>query len=375
MRIFWESLSVLQLWLIRILRLISKKLIVRAKFLLLFLLLFLESMLLIAEDEKKSIVLEYNLSDFEGAYSEAVSELLNEYEKISGQELVPESAKKVALKVNTRAGEGLSTPLHLVRATIKSLESRGFERQSVLIIDFSYFNLKNAGFYEEEKDGTFYFEGCPVLALNSFNYFEPDWYYDSPIPPLLKDRPYNQNYDFSFSDYEAYEAYEEAPIFRKSFLPIPLLFEVDFWINLVVGLEDPILGVDGALANASLWNVSNHLRFLANPSTAAVAVAEILGIPELNQNLKLHLVALEEFQFIGGPSYNALYSRVEPKLWMSSDPVALDRLLLDLINRERRKNGFNELPMPNLQLSYASKIGLGEDVIESIEIKSINKAD
>lgn len=375
MRIFWESLSVLQLWLIRILRLISKKLIVRAKFLLLFLLLFLESMLLIAEDEKKSIVWEYNLSDFEGAYSEAVSELLNEYEKISGQELVPESAKKVALKVNTRAGEGLSTPLHLVRATIKSLESRGFERQSVLIIDFSYFNLKNAGFYEEEKDGTFYFEGCPVLALNSFNYFEPDWYYDSPIPPLLKDRPYNQNYDFSFSDYEAYEAYEEAPIFRKSFLPIPLLFEVDFWINLVVGLEDPILGVDGALANASLWNVSNHLRFLANPSTAAVAVAEILGIPELNQNLKLHLVALEEFQFIGGPSYNALYSRVEPKLWMSSDPVALDRLLLDLINRERRKNGFNELSMPNLQLSYASKIGLGEDVIESIEIKSINKAD
>ena len=69
-------------------------------------------------------------------------------------------------------------------------------------------------------------------------------------------------------------------------------------INLAVGLDDPVLGVDGALASASLWNVSNQFRFFANQSTVAVAVAEILGIPELNQNLVLHFVALEEFQFI-----------------------------------------------------------------------------
>ena len=222
-----------------------------------------------------------------------------------------------------------------------------------------------------KKNGTFYFKGCQVLPLDSHKHFEPDWFYDSPIPPLLKDRPYNQGYTSSFSDYSNYE---ESPMLRKSYLPIPLLFEVDFWINLAVGLDDPVLGVDGALANASLWNVSNHLRFFANQSTVAVAVAEILGIPELNQNLVLHFVALEEFQFIGGPFYNSLYSRVRPKIWMSSDPVALDRLLVDLMNQERRENGFNELPAPNLQLSYASGIGLGTDSIDLIEIRNINKA-
>ena len=36
-------------------------------------------------------------------------------------------------------------------------------------------------------------------------------------------------------------------------------------------------------------------------------------------------------------------------------------------------NGFDELPSPNLQLSYASKIGLGEDSIDSIVIKNINE--
>ena len=372
MKIVWKSLSVLRVSLLQSFSQISNKLIFRAKFLLLFLLVFLESMLLIAEDEKKSIVLEFSLNNFEDAYFDAVNQLLYEHETISGQGLLPEKKKRVGLKVNTRAGKGLSTPLNLVRATVQSLESRGFKRHSIFIIDFSSYNLKNAGFYTEEKDGTFYFEGCPVLALDSHRYFEPDWYYDSPIPPLLKDRPYNQGYGSSFSDYSNYE---KAPMLRKSFLPIPLLFEVDFWINLAVGLDDPVLGVDGVLANASLWNVSNNLRFFANQSTVAVAVAEILGIPELNQNLVLNFVALEQFQFIGGPSFNSLYSKVRPKLWMSSDPVALDRLLLDLMNQERRENGFNELPAPNLQLSYASEIGLGTDSIDSIELKNINKAD
>ena len=55
--------------------------------------------------------------------------------------------------------------------------------------------------------------------------------------------------------------------------------------------------------------------------------------------------------------------------------MALDRLLLNLMNQERRENGFNELPAPNLQLSYASEIGLGAYSIDSIEIKNINKAD
>ena len=153
----WKSLSVLRVSLLRSFSQLSNKLILRAKFLLLFLLVFLESMLLIAEDEKKSIVLEFSLNNFEAAYSEAVDQLLDEHETICGEGLVPEKNKRVALKVNTRAGKGLSTPLNLVRATIGSLESRGFERHSIWIIDFSRVNLKNAGFYEEKKKRNFLF--------------------------------------------------------------------------------------------------------------------------------------------------------------------------------------------------------------------------
>ena len=81
---------------------------------------------------------------------------------------------------------------------------------------------------------------------------------------------------------------------------MPLLFGCDFWINLAVCMDDPILGLDGALANASIWNVSNQWRFLLEPSTASVAVAEILAIPEVNERLIVSILSLESYQFIGG---------------------------------------------------------------------------
>lgn len=167
------------------------------------------------------------------------------------------------------------------------------------------------------------------------------------------------------------DSLEEGVEARKSFLPEPLLFEVDFWINLAVGVDDPALGVDGVLANATLWNVSNSRRFLVNQATASAAVAEIAAIPELAERLVLNLVSLEAYQFIGGPFFNAIYTRSEPRLWMSSDPVALDRLLYDRINTMRRLEGFPEIdPLPR-QLPFATSLGLGVHERSRIQIKPL----
>jgi hypothetical protein len=152
---------------------------------------------------------------------------------------------------------------------------------------------------------------------------------------------------------------------------MPLILEVDFWINLVVGADDPSLGVDGALANATLWNVSNSRRFLVNQVTASAAVAEIAAIPEMEERLVLHLISLDRYQFIGGPFFNSIYTRSEPRIWMSSDPVALDRLIYDRINAMRLLEGFAEIkPVPS-QLAFAASLGLGEDVLERIRIRHV----
>ena len=333
---------------------------------LLFLYVFSESTFLVADDAKFATIWEVKINDFSADYPKGVEALLSNYEKELKQPLRPAKLGRVGLKINTRGGRGLTTPKNLLRALIATLEARGFARELIYIVDYSAHRMKASDYALEMKDGGLFFEGCPVIALDRYKHFEPGWYYDSPLPRLARTKIYQDNTELLGS-------FERAdPESRKSFLPIPLMFEMDFWINLAVCTDDPVLGVDGALANASLWNISNHRRFLVNPSTAAVAVAEVLAVPELNKAIEFHMISLETYQFIGGPSFNSLYSDSAPYIWMSKDPVALDSLLIDLINRDRRANGFDEIGLPNLQLVFAADIGLGCYEKELIKKKKVS---
>ena len=298
-------------------------------------------------------------------YYSQVEALINAYESEVGEELQPRKRKKVGLKINTRGRAGLSTPLNLIRALVDTLEARGYDRGSILIIDNSTYNLREAGVLPTLSQSEKEFEGCPVLALDSEQYYDQDWFYDSPLPALHQDEPQLVNM------VEGSSQLIEGSQQRKSFLPMPLILEVDFWINLVVGSDDPSLGVDGALANATLWNVSNSRRFLVNQTTASAAVAEIFAIPEMEERLVLHFISLDRYQFIGGPFFNSIYTRSEARIWMSSDPVALDRLIYERINAMRLLEGFPEIkPVPR-QLVFAASLGLGEDKLENIKIRHV----
>lgn len=286
-------------------------------------------------------------------YSE-VTALVETYEAEVGAKLAPGARGQVGIKVNTRSGRGLSTPLQLLRAVIEVLEARGFERESIVIVDYSAHQLRQAGIMPSLSSDLGDFEGCPVYALDRELYYDGDWFYDSPLPPSM-----NQEPQLLGGLGRGSNSVEEGEKERKSFLAAPLLFDVDFWVNLAVGVDDQALGVDGALANATLWNVSNSQRFLGNEATASSAVAEIAAIPELNERMLLHFISLDRYQYIGGPRFNSRYSRSEPLLWMSSDPVALDRLLCDRMNVHRRLEGFPEIsPLPR-QLPFAASLGLG----------------
>ena len=222
------------------------------------------------------LIWEAPLSEGKLYYTEVVA-LVDAYEAEVGARLAPRERGQVGIKVNTRSGRGLSTPLQLLRAMIEVLEARGFERESILILDYSEYSLRQAGIMPSLSSDLAHFEGCPVYALDSERYYDADWFYDSPLPPSM-----NQEPQLLGGLGRGSNTLEEGAIERKSFLAAPLLFDVDFWVNLAVGVDDQALGVDGALANATLWNVSNSQRFLGNGATASAAVAEIAAIPELS---------------------------------------------------------------------------------------------
>ena len=298
-------------------------------------------------------VWEYELQSFDQAqYSVAVSRILRNFEATTGKVLEPGRKRRAGIKIYTNSGNGIATPIPLVRALIEELIGRGFRPGELFILDVNESRLRYSGFIpllslRESRN----FDGVPVSVLDSREFFDPIWYYDSALPS-------RGEVPFRLSTGGSYNSLYRIDD-RKSFLPKPLLTDVDFWINLPVAMDHPALGVSGAIANATLWNISNRERFFVSPANAPIAAAEIAAIPELVASLAVTILSLERYQFIGGPVFNSLYTRSEGLLWMSVNPVVLDALMLQRINDRRRESGFRDLGEKLPMLHFAETLGLG----------------
>lgn len=301
-------------------------------------------------------VLEGQLGDFTaGTYRATVAALMREFEERTGRVLRPGERRRAGLKVYANSGAGLATPRALVDAVIEELEARGFQRSELFLLDLRETWLRDAGFLPQlsrrGEVGANY-RGVPVKVLEDGRHYDPVWYYDNPLPPQspgfgARERPIGRDEP---------EAEGED---RRSYLPVALVRDVDFWINLPVVFDHPALGVSGAIANHTIWNVSNHSRFLLSPSNAPIAAVEIAAIPEFAGHLAFHLMTLERYQFIGGPVFTSLYTRSEPRLWLSVNPVVLDAAMLQRINRARIDEGFKAIAAEPQILTFAETIGLG----------------
>lgn len=292
----------------------------------------------------RAFIFESEPTDFsESSYATTVESLLAAYEENTGRKLVPGEKKKVALKVYTASGRGLSTPKGLVRAVRNALEKRGFARENILLADLSERNLRLSGYLPPfRKKNDFFWEGSPVVALDTGKFYHEKWFYENNLPT-------RENVSAEPSEWE------DIANERKSFLPIPLIFEVDFWINLPVACDSPALGVSAALGNATLWNAGNQKRFLDNPANAVHMAVSMATIPELRKKFELTILSLEKYQFIGGPAFNENYTRSEKQIWLSANPVILDFLMWQRMNAARQARGFAPiLPEPPLFAS-ASK--------------------
>lgn len=317
------------------------------------------------EDDREaftSMVWEYALSGFgDSAYRAGVKALFRSFEESTGKNLAPGSEGRVGIKIYTNSGRGLSTPMPLVKAVIGELVNRGYERRQIFLIDVEEFKLRDSGYISplSDRQRGDVFDGVPVYILDSADHFDPVWYYESPLPAMSQLASSAELFG-SFSG-------ETLPDERKSFLAKPLLTDVDFWINIPMVTDHPTMGINGALVNATLWNIGNRNRFFVSPANAPIAVAEIAAIPELASGWAMTLVPLERYQFIGGPVFNSLYTRSESLLWMSVNPVILDALMLRRVNNYRRSLGFpvisDNLPL----LNYAESLGIGTRDLSRIQ--------
>jgi hypothetical protein len=313
-------------------------------------------------------VYEARLPDFsEATYGTKVESLLRQYEQATGKKLVPGKKRKVGLKIYTDSGPGLATPVPLVKAVIYALERRGFAHTDIFLVGLNALRLRMTGYLPSLVAGTTPFNGNPVYILESGRYYDPVWFYDSPLPqrfdPIIAEQRTPDG-----GGVKGVSGVTSKDEDRKSFLATPLFLDADFWINLPVYSDHPTLGINGALVNATLWNASNTARFFRSPSNAPAAVAEMSAIPELRETWACTIASLEHYQFIGGPFFNSLYTVSEPIIWLSTDPVMLDALARDKINGRRKKEGFEPVDDEIRTLEFAETLGVGSTKTKAAKI-------
>ena len=297
----------------------------------------------------------------EATYNEQVEKMISQFEQATGRKFVPGPKKRVGLKIYADSGPGLATPLPLVKAVISALKRRGFEHENIFLVGLNALRLRMTGYLPSLVSGHTPFFGNPVYVLESGRFYDPLWFYDSPLP---------QRFDPIFAEQQTkgVSPTSTKDEDRKSFLATPLFLESDFWINLPVYTDHPTLGINGALVNATLWNASNTARFFRSPANAPAAVAEMSAIPELRQTWMCTITSLEHYQFIGGPFFNSLYTRSEPLLWLSNDPVLLDAMVRDRINAHRRREGFEKVDEEIRTLEFAETLGVGSTKTKNAKI-------
>lgn len=284
------------------------------------------------------------------SYARATSAFFREYEKISGRQIKKGAKGKVGIKVYTNSGAGLSTPTALVDAVIDQLVRRGYAKKDITIVDMSRRKLRECGFLPKrsqlQQGVADDYKGVQVADIESGKFFDSRWFYDNPLSPQ------------SVRGAAAADIYN--PELRKSYLPVPLFLTVDFWINLPMITDMEGLGVCAAIGNASIWNMSNNERFLKSPANASMAAAEVCSIPELRTSNLFTILTLEKGQFVGGAIFNSRCTFSENMILMSANPVVLDYIAWELINKYRESFKFDKIqPMPAL-LNYCKELKIGD---------------
>lgn len=134
-------------------------------------------------------------------------------------------------------------------------------------------------------------------------------------------------------------------------------------INVPSILDDNITGLRGCLLNLSWPVIKSPARLYLNHGDPFIP--EIYRLPQISGKVRLHIANALRILYHGGPDVNQRYIYEHGCAIFSLDPVALDRVALELIRRSRRTmpmppNTSEELHTPWLDTAFAMGLGYND---------------
>lgn len=247
----------------------------------------------------------------------------------------------VGVKINPIGGKLLSTRPEVVNAIITGLLAAGVKENNIIVWDRFEEHLVSAG-YEVNRETA----GVRYYGTEHTAGYDRDVYYES-----HDDDPKLRQDDGARSLFSRIVTQQTTAI-----------------INVPVMKDHGIAGVTLCLKNIGFGVINNTPRFHSSPYYCDPASAEVCAHPAIKDKLRLHIVDALQACFLGGPrpkASNTIWN--EEQLFFGTDPVAIDRIGLDIIDAKRRENRLMPVSQKAKHIANAGKKGLGKYEMRDIE--------
>ena len=260
----------------------------------------------------------------------------------------------VGLKVFSSPGPNSGTRPAVAAAVVEGLLAAGLPPTNIIVWDRQMTDLRLSGFSALSERYGIRIAGSAQTGWDPNTFYEPD-------TPILGNLVWG---DLEFGK-------KGEGVARKSFVSKLLTRQITKIINLTPLLNHNLAGVCGNLYSLATGSVDNVIRFEAGPQTLATAIPEIYALPTLSDRVVLNITDALICQYEGGERSLLHYSSMLNQIRFSRDPVALDVLSLQELDRQRQAAHAPSVK-PNLQLySNAALLQLGVDDLKRIQVVTL----
>jgi uncharacterized protein (DUF362 family) len=247
--------------------------------------------------------------------------------------LIP--AGVVGMKVNCLARKANSTPVKLVEALTQSLTEAGRDDNDIVVWERTSRELKMAGYPLNAASSGCRFVGTDANGVGYSDDIYSSGEVNSRVSRILTDM-------------------------------------VDVNINMALLKDHSIAGLSAGLKNmyGAIHNPNKYHDNTCDPFCADVSMLE-----PLRSKNRLTIIDAVRVQYDGGPGFVSQYIHNYGGLIMATDPVAADRIgleLLQLIRHRRKMRPLREVGRKVTYLDTAAKRGLGVADMSVIKLEVIN---
>jgi hypothetical protein len=255
----------------------------------------------------------------------------------------------VGIKVYSLPGTASGTRPAVAVAVVRGLLAAGLPSSNIIIWDRRLSDLRAAGFDEVAQH-----YDVRLAGGDDRGYDEKAFYENELTGTLMAG-------DLEFDTLGTKSS-------RKSHVTKLVTTDMTKIITLTPLLNHNMAGVTGHLYSLAMGSVDNELRFESQPARLARAVPEIYALTNLSDHVVLSITDALIGQYQGQHQSLLHYSTPVNQIWISKDPVALDVLAIQELNRERAARQMTGED-PNLDLYHnASLLELGVSAPASIQI-------